>query len=684
MSVEAIARAEPEEARPALDLSSPLVAIGVGAIVPLLKVLQIARDWLARRTIPDGYWTYIPDLLVLAAAWGAYTPLIFWLGRRFPPSRLRNALVHLGALLALALPLELYWWFFASPEAHRPPPDPFGPYVLFRFANALLPYLVILGAGLLHDRHVEQSRYARVMLRLQRQLADTELAALRLQVDPALLSSTLEAIEEACRKDDDRAERLVVTLADFLRMTLDQIDRRDVRLARELTRLQPFVTLLSELSGRTIRVAVDVNDADARALAAPPTLLPEVRGLLAESSGDTTLHVSLDDETLLIRSDGVAARELPMRLAETAAVPSESEEAMPEARVRFALRWPLGVTALLLVSLFARAVTYFGETGASERFLDFAYWTGIGTILTALGCFFSVWLARRVTGSRRAAIVLLVLFAGTFAAAFACELAFALVHPRWEELNSAKAMVGFLPTVARSRAVAYHHLLFVVLALFAMTVRYDQRALDVLALHARVREAQLRKLRSQLRPHFLFNSLNSILGRLSRDREAACAMASSIRRFLQTTFELEPRGAVPLAQELDAIREYLDIERNRIGERLRVEWHVAADVGDVRVPALLLQPLVENAVQHGVATVSRPVTIRISATRSGRALALAVEDDGAGRDARRGRGVGLATTRGLLAAFYGADAQLTAAPRDPQGFAVRMKMPVTPASSRHF
>ena len=602
------ATGEGANARPPIDLSSWWFTLAVGALVPLFRLSHIVRDYLARKATPDCCLNFIPPLLLVAAAWGAYTPLIFRLGRRFPPSRLQNVLVHLGAVIVLALPIELAWWFFGSPELHKPPPYPLGPYILFKLANSIVPYALILGAGVLRDRYIEHTRYARLLLRLERQLAETELAALRTQLDPELLNSSLAAIEEACRHDEERAERLVVALADFLRITLDQIDRGEVALDREPARRR----VLAEL-----RLDADVGRASAR----PGGLKPALR----------------------------------------------LEQPMP-----FTLGWPVAIAILLVSSLFGRAVS---ETGTTESSLEYAKWAGIGMLLTAPGCFFSVWAAHRLARSRRLGLVIVAVLLLTFAAAFVCEVAFAQVRPGWNELNSVSAMSGFLPAVARSRAVAFHHLLFAVLAFFAIAVRYDEHAREVLALHARVREAQLRTLRAQIRPHFLFNSLNSILGRLGRDAGEAAEMAAGLRRFLRTTFAVEPRDAVALSEELEAVREYLDIERNRAGARMRVEWDVDERAREAHVPALLLQPLVENAVQHGVASVSRAVRIAITAKRIGRSVVLSVEDDGAGSGEAAGRGLGLKTTQGLLAAFYGPDAQFSAGPRAPHGFAVRLVLP---------
>ena len=573
--------------RPALDLTSPWFTVAVAALVPLLRLSHIVRDYLARIATPECCLNFIPPLMLVPVAWGAYTPLIFRLGRRFPPSRLQNVLVHLGAVIVLALPIELAWWFFGSPELHKPPPYPLGPYILFKLANSIAAYALILAAGVLRDRYVEHTRYARVLLRLERQLAETELAALRTQLDPQLLHSSLEAIEEACRHDEERAERLVVELADFLRIKLDEIDRDEAMQEREQARRRV--------------------------------------------------------------------------LAELGLQPSP-----------FAFDWPVAIAILLVASIFGRAVS---ETGTTETLFEYAKWAGIGALLTVPGCFFSVWAAHRLARSRRLGMVIVAVLLLTFGAAFVCEVAFAQVRPGWNDLNSVSAMSGFLPAVARSRAVALHHLLFLVLAFFAIAVRYDEHAREVLSLHARVRAAQLRTLRAQIRPHFLFNSLNSILGRLGRDAGEAAEMAASLRRFLRTTFEVEPRNAVALSEELEAVREYLDIERNRAGARMRVEWDVDERARETHVPALLLQPLVENAVQHGVASVSRDVRIGITAKRIGRSVVLSIEDDGAGHGETAGRGLGLKTTQGLLAAFYGADAQFSAGPLTPHGFAVRLVLP---------
>lgn len=324
---------EAAETRPRSFLSSPLFTLAVAALVPLFRFLSILRDYLARKETPECCLNFIPPLLLVAAGWGAWTPVIFRLGRRFPPSRAGNVLVHLGAVIVLALPIELAWWFFASPEKHWPPPDPFGTYVLIKLANSIVPYALILGASVLRDRYVERARHARLMLRLERQLADTELAALRTQLDPAFLHSSLEEIENACRRDHQRAERLVVSLADFLRSTLEQIQQRE----------------------------------------ATPTPEPE------------------------------------------------TPPAPP-----FTLGWPVAAALLVVASLLARAVT---ETGTNESLLDFVRWAGVGTLLTVPGCFLSVWAAHRMARSWRPGAVMLVVFVGTFAAAYVSELAYALVRP---------------------------------------------------------------------------------------------------------------------------------------------------------------------------------------------------------------------------------------------------------------
>jgi two-component system LytT family sensor kinase len=171
-------------------------------------------------------------------------------------------------------------------------------------------------------------------------------------------------------------------------------------------------------------------------------------------------------------------------------------------------------------------------------------------------------------------------------------------------------------------------------------------------------QAQLRSLTAQLRPHFLFNTLQSISTLVHRDSKAADRMIGQLADLLRASLELDDSTLVPLERELDITQAYLAIVQERFGERLTVDLQNTARL-DLLVPPFLLQPLVENAVQHGVETSPAGGTVGVRAFQDGSRLVLEVRDSGVGMPApRNGAGIGLATTRERLAAIYADRAQL--------------------------
>jgi LytS/YehU family sensor histidine kinase len=185
------------------------------------------------------------------------------------------------------------------------------------------------------------------------------------------------------------------------------------------------------------------------------------------------------------------------------------------------------------------------------------------------------------------------------------------------------------------------------------------RKLETQELETRLmaQDAELRMLRTQVDPHFLFNSLNSISALTSIDPGAARAMTLRLADFFRHSLGLHADRKVALARELALVRDFLAIEQVRFGERLRFESEAAPEACACLVPPMLLQPLVENAVKHGIGQLIEPGTIRIRALRAGSLLRIVVEND-VDPDAvpARGTGVGLENVRRRLAAAYGIDA----------------------------
>jgi hypothetical protein len=193
----------------------------------------------------------------------------------------------------------------------------------------------------------------------------------------------------------------------------------------------------------------------------------------------------------------------------------------------------------------------------------------------------------------------------------------------------------------------------------------QQSALREANLETRLVEAQLTALQQQLQPHFLFNTLHAISTLMHRDVNVADRVLVRLSDLLRMTLEAGHQKTVPLSRELAFIKSYLEIEQARLGDRLTTEFHVSEDTLHCSVPALILQPLVENAVKHGVARHTRPGRIDIGAERRGTQLVLTVADNGASsEDFDRPGGIGLRNTRARVQHHFGADGQLQLHRRD--------------------
>ncbi|XYJ08965.1 sensor histidine kinase [Telluria sp. B2] len=195
-------------------------------------------------------------------------------------------------------------------------------------------------------------------------------------------------------------------------------------------------------------------------------------------------------------------------------------------------------------------------------------------------------------------------------------------------------------------------------------------------------EAQLRMLRTQIDPHFLFNSLNSISALTTIDPAAARGMTLQLSDFFRRSLGMDAQRKVPLAQEIALVRAFLAVEQVRFGPRLRFEDEVGADACGCLVPPMILQPLVENAVKHGIGRRLDGGAVRIAAERAGSMLRIRVENDADEDDTDRGEtaspaagcGIGLANVRERLAATYAHEASIHWT-REAQHFRVDLTLP---------
>ena len=197
---------------------------------------------------------------------------------------------------------------------------------------------------------------------------------------------------------------------------------------------------------------------------------------------------------------------------------------------------------------------------------------------------------------------------------------------------------------------------------------------------AQLARARLQSLQLQLQPHFLFNTLNTISELVHRDPRAADRTIARLGDLLRLTLETENLPEVTLRQEIEFLQKYLEIEKTRFHDRLRVDFSIAPEALDALVPNMVLQPLIENAVRHGIAARPGAGTISINAARRGEFLRIEINDDGVGLenphpDAAPREGVGLSNTRARLRQLYGDRQELVLRASESGGLEVVLRLP---------
>jgi two-component sensor histidine kinase len=198
-------------------------------------------------------------------------------------------------------------------------------------------------------------------------------------------------------------------------------------------------------------------------------------------------------------------------------------------------------------------------------------------------------------------------------------------------------------------------------------------------LEQRLMQANLQALKMQLQPHFLFNTLNAISSLVHENPQAADDMICSLSNFLRMSLEVSSQNEVPLQRELDFVDRYLEIQQTRFGERLHVQQHIAPDVKDALVPPLILQPLVENSIRHGLEAREHGGVITLQAFRRTEWLHLEITDDGEGFKNTElwnaSEGIGLSNTKARLTELYGANHTFRLAANHPSGACVIIEIP---------
>jgi sensor histidine kinase YesM len=251
--------------------------------------------------------------------------------------------------------------------------------------------------------------------------------------------------------------------------------------------------------------------------------------------------------------------------------------------------------------------------------------------------------------------------------------------PGWQAHPSVLSIWTSLLNINRfGMEVLLYGFLFGMIATIRFQIRAQQDALKSMELEKQLSASHLQALQMQLEPHFLFNTLNAIttLVEFGRQKEAV-SMLSHLNAILRSTLQRTTPEKVPLSQELEMMENYLAIEQVRFADRLCIEIKVDPGALNGLVPCFLLQPIVENAIRHGIANCESEGLVEASAKREGSTLHLRVRDSGSGLSAapQNGHGIGLKNTRERLAHFYRDGYSMKAQPMESGGFEVAIAIP---------
>jgi signal transduction histidine kinase len=357
-------------------------------------------------------------------------------------------------------------------------------------------------------------------------------------------------------------------------------------------------------------------------------------------------------------------------------------------RNRRGLKWGLAFLCWTLLGLIfsSQSYVYYAVRGGDVRWLPTLTWVFADWYTWAALSPFILWLARRFRVERRgrARALTVHLAAGVF---------FSVVHAA---LQAAVNQIGVghapLPFPELFKYLLLENysislLTYWVLVGISHAVEYYRRYEEREALLA---GAQLRALKMQLQPHFLFNSLNSISALIGEDRDAAVRMVARLGDFLRMTLRNSGEQEISLGQELEFLRSYLEIEMLRFEDRLAVELDIGPDTVGAKVPNLILQPIVENAIRHGVSRSEERGRIEVLARRVDGMLHLRVADNGPGlagpsepsNPPAEARGLGLANTRARLQNLYGCAHRFELAGASGGGVVVTVQIPFEAAAPR--
>lgn len=700
------------------------MVFGIATCMILLTTTQRTLIGLTEKPLP---LTRLRSFVADAAHWYLWAAAafpIYWIALRLAVKNNNRAflffahllLAFVFGLLNIVLQSGLISLLFDEPLVKNISPNF---YVRLAMRVAFY-YLIVIACSVVieHKRRKEEELKAR---NLETRLALAQFQVLKSQLNPDFLLETLQSISNLMRKDIEAADRLTARLGDFLRLSLESSCAGYVPLQEEVELVKTYVDI-RRFSHPDLHLIVRLDPHFIGTLVPSRVLLDPVQTLapvekLEISTAEKNGHLSISVAGLERPDQQLASRERPfpwryenqkllldvpllMNVQEDqpagetffqsledfhrsiAQKERTMQNSKPSSRRRF---WvTLGVWTLAGLFFFSTEImTRFSNRQPLlilETLRDSLAWYW-WAILTPLIFFLARKFPLRPGSLKKSAVVHLL-----SSATISFSMAFLYMAQRWI------FQLDVTAETVRDIVLRYPYL-FDALTYWAIVGvhegllqrwQYLQEDVRTAKLKGNLMEAQVQALKMQLHPHFLFNALNSISELMHEDLRAAGEMLNRLADFLRLTFQSSDVQEITLQNELGYLRNYLDIQQVRFQNRLRIELKIDPEAMQDRVPNLILQPIVENAIRHGVSPRIDSGKVEIRAFHREGNLFLEVEDDGPGLKSGSFReGIGMSNTRMRLKQIYGTECRFGIQNNPKGGLVVTMQIPSTELRQPH-
>lgn len=645
--------------------------------------------------------------------WAAFFPAISALAARFgfeAGAKVRSVAFHIAAGIGFAIAHLSIQTLISSSILGVP--ITWNLFLGVKFVSGLFwrlfVYLSILTICVAFDLRRRWQQAETESARIESGILRAQIDSLKMQIDPEFLFRSLRRLSKVMHDNVDEADTMVARLGDYLRMTLDTARKSEVTLREEIELFQCYLEVqnASEQHRLDLDLAIDPEamscTVPAQLLQAPVedaiihgSAFAAYRFLVAAEKTGFHLVLRIEDEgasqisghprledlvhkwnalytppivTRSSTSPGGIEIQVPLKLRkrgpEEFLQDSHEEIKAPEVDIQTSpvRKWLIIIGVITLLAAYFTISTLLPAASSGTKInWPVQLLTSSGWYVWALITPVVLKLASRFPLQRKYFLKHFSIHLASFVALWvAASLMIAFIH--WAanlgDYSFIKTLPTFLGRSPYSLDVICYAVIFAVQRALTHQRNLEESRLYALRLESQLARASLHALKMQLHPHFLFNALNSLSELMQEDREAAEKMIVHLETFLKLTLNNSQRQEVPFEEELEFLRSYLAIENIRFQDRLNVKMTIGPQTLRVPVPNLVLQPIVENAIKHGVAPRRSAGQIEIDAQRDNGILRVCVKDNGpglnkAGKKTPPRTGVGLSNTRERLHQLYG-------------------------------